>query len=167
MKLTVFILLWITVLILSGCYTERKARQDISKAHLNYPSILPELCADLFPITETTIPGDTIFVTDTVFDAIFFPSDTTIINDTVRIVKTLPGKTITVTNTITRVDTIIKVNTAEIAACSIARDNALQLAAEKTADVAKWKKRANVRGLILLGLLLAAGVWTYFKIKGK
>lgn len=167
MKLTVFILLWIAVLILSGCYTPKRAAKQVAKASIVYPSVVAEICADLFPITETTIPGDTVFVTDTVFDAIFFPSDTTIINDTVRIVKTLPGKTITVTNTITRVDTIIKVNTAEIAACSIARDNAIQLAAEKTADVAKWKKRANVRGLILLGLLAAVLVWGYFKIKGK
>lgn len=160
-------ILIILLLFLSGCYTERKARSDIAKAHLNYPSILPALCADLFPVIETTIPGDTVFVTDTVFDAIFLHSDTTILNDTVRIVKTLPGKTVTVTNTITRVDTIIKVNTAEIAACAIARDNALQLAAEKTADVAKYKKLYRRWLWISLGLLAAALVWGYFKVKSS
>lgn len=167
MKLTIFILFWVTVLILSGCYTERKARQEMSKAHLNYPSILPELCADLFPVTEITIQGDTVFVTDTVFDAIFFPSDTTILNDTVRIVKTLPGKTVTITNTVTRVDTIIQKSTAEIAACSIARDGAIKLANDNAATAAKWKKRATLYGFSALGLILVIGVWTYFKIKGK
>lgn len=161
--LFIILSLWL----LCGCYNQRKAQQQVAKADASYPSIIAELCAEKFPITEKIVKGDSVFKTDTVSDMIFIPADTVTINDTVRITKTLPGKTITVTNTIIRTDTIYKENTAALAACALARDNAIKLALAEKTRADKWKKRADTRGIILLGLILAFGVWGYFKIKGK
>lgn len=155
------------ILLLAGCYSPKNARKQVAKVDINYPDLLVQYCRDKFPVIERIVKGDSVFVTDTLTDLVFIPSDTVTVNDTVRIIKTLPGKTITVTNTITRVDTVHKENTAALAACAIARDGAIKLANDNAATAAKFKKRSTIYGFILLGLIIAIGVWTYFKIKGK
>lgn len=157
----------IIILLLAGCYSPKNARKQVMKVDLNYPDILVQYCRDKFPVVERIVKGDSVFVTDTVTDLIFIEADTVTVNDTVRITKTLPGKTITVTNTITRVDTIEIKTTADLKICETTRDQAVKLLTDKTAEASKHKKGKRNWMLLSLGLFIAIGVWTYFKIRGK
>lgn len=142
------------ILILTGCYSEKKARQQFDKAATSFPKIPAEYCADEFPIREETI-RDTLRTTDTLYsDMVIY--DTIMVQDfdTIRmyITKTLPGKV--VTNTIRITDTIIRENTADLKLCVIDKSTLTDLLSKKTAEADKYKGRAKTRGLISLGLLL-------------
>lgn len=163
MKFSVFILF----IFLSGCYNQRKAQQQVMKADSSYPYIIAKLCADKFPVIETVIKGDSVIVYDTVQGEGIIITETITVKDTVTITKTLPPKVIT--KNVYRVDTIVKENKAAIKACEISRDQALQIATDKTAEATIWKKKAKNRFWTLVGVggagLLVAGLMLRRKIK--
>lgn len=151
------------VVVLSGCYTERKAKSQFGKAVAAYPLIAPEYCAVTFPIKEIVIQGkdSVITKTDTLWgdDGNVF-RDTLYSHDTVRIYTThqLPGRI--VNNTFIRTDTIYKENTAALAASNIAlRDAVTHLTGEQVKseerrkDRNKWRLIAITEGVVIaLGL---------------
>lgn len=60
------------LLVLSGCYTQRKAERQVIKAQAHYPQIVAKNCGNWYPPKETTITqteykqGATVYRTDTV-----------------------------------------------------------------------------------------------------
>jgi len=80
---------------LSGCYTERTARNRFHKVAANYPTIPAEYCADKFKCK------------DSVYERVeYIHGDTMVFSDTVTVIK--PGEPIvrTITKTITLHDTL-------------------------------------------------------------
>lgn len=156
------------ILLLSSCYSERKAKNQFSKAAIAYPKIPAEFCADEFPVKDSVIK-DTVITTDTLY--IEGLADTVMIQDfdTVRITitKTLPAKVIT--NTVHIRDTIIKTNTAEIAACEIDKSKLTGLLVSKTDEADKYKVQAKRRGQFmwsLIAILIAyIGLKIYLRTK--
>jgi len=154
---SMIIALLAVIIALSGCYGERKAREQFAKAAIAYPEIPAAYCANEFPvkdsvIRDTTLTFDTLFIeglSDTVFVQDF---------DTVRmtITKTLPGKVIT--NTVHIIDTIIRENTASVAACEIERSKLIGVIAGITKERDEYKGRAQKRGWIMWGLALLIAV---------
>lgn len=158
------------ILILTGCYTERKAKNQFAKAVVAYPKISAEYCANEFPVKDSTI-RDTLITSDTVFIQGGITEDTIImrVNDTVRItiIRELPGKVIT--NTIHVTDTIFQTNTAALELCEINRRQLTDLLTNTTADRDKYKGQAKKRGWImwsLIALIVAViGLNIYLKSK--
>lgn len=60
------------LLLLSGCYTQRKAERQVIKAQAHYPQVVAAGCGNWYPPKETTItrteykPGVTVYRSDTV-----------------------------------------------------------------------------------------------------
>lgn len=155
-------------IVLLGCYSERKAKQQFSKAVVAYPKIPADYCANQFPVKDSLIT-DTLLTTDTLY--LEQLSDTVIVQgfDTVRIyiTKTLPAKVIT--NTIHIRDTIYKTNTAALETCEIDKSILTGLLKDKTIEADKYHNQANKRGWIMWGLILliigAIGMRIYMKSK--
>lgn len=61
-----------TLLLLSGCYSQRKAERQILRAQVHYPEVVANDCANWYPPKETSVtkteykPGLTVYHTDTV-----------------------------------------------------------------------------------------------------
>jgi hypothetical protein len=154
-----------------GCYNQRKATNQFSKAVVAYPKIGADYCGDAYPVRDSIIKGDSILTTDTVtyFEQL---SDTVMIHDfdTVRvyITKTLPAKIIT--NTIHTIDTIIKEGggtLAKLTSCQIDNSRLTQLLVTVTADRDKWQGKAKTRWW-WIALLIGGIVGTIaIKIFGK
>lgn len=157
---------------LFGCYTERKAKNQFAKAAVAYPKIPAEYCANEFPVKDSLIT-DTLRTSDTILIQGGIKEDTIImrVNDTVRItiIRELPGKVIT--NTIHIRDTIIRENTALLAACNIDKSSLTDLLTKQTAQTEKYKGQARKRGWWMWGLIafiaLVIGANIYLKIKGS
>jgi hypothetical protein len=144
-------LVLIILLFFCGCYSERKAKSQFAKAAIAYPKLPAEYCAIIYPIKDSIIK-DTVLTTDTVLVQGQDITDT-IFGDTIRIttIRYLPGKIIT--NTIHVTDTIIRENTAALKLCEFDKSIALGLLKEKTAEAAKYKRQAKIRGWIMWGLI--------------
>lgn len=111
------------LLLLTSCYTQRKAETQIRKADVTYPITTATFCASRFPVVPRT---NTVIERTT--DTLYQQGDTVVMGDTVVITRT-------VTNTIrtTIHDTIpdvAKINELQ------GENSALQ------ADVALWQERS-------------------------
>lgn len=59
-------------LVLSGCYTQRKAERQVLKAQTRYPEVVANDCGNWYPPKEVTVtkteykPGVTVYHSDTV-----------------------------------------------------------------------------------------------------
>ena len=149
MKWAVLILL---PLILAGCYSQRKAKSQFSKAATAYPELPADYCARTYPPKEKVVKG----ADSLIFDTIYTPGETiteTYYNqDTVyyHTKEILPGQVISRTQL--RVDTIYTENRAALDLCSIERGKAISLLQDKTKEAAKWKRRAVTRFWIITGM---------------
>lgn len=160
------------ILILTGCYSERKAKNQFAKAAIAYPKIPAEYCGNAFPVKDSLIT-DTLRTSDTILIQGGIKEDTIIVkvNDTVRItiIRELPGKVIT--NTVHIRDTIIRENTALLAACNIDKSSLTDLLTKQTAQTEKYKGQARKRGWWMWGLLAfivaVIGANIYLKVKGN
>ena len=157
----------ILLVLLCGCYSEKKAHNQFAKAAVAYPKIPAEYCANTFPVKDTILPGETISTFDTLYIEGENTRDTVMFQDfdTVRvfITKTLPAKIIT--NTIHIRDTIIRENTAKVKACEISNDILLGLLNKKTADYDGLKHRKDIWMWIAIGLMAIIGVRLFMKYK--
>lgn len=95
--------------LLTSCYTERKAVQQVAKADATYPAIIPNICASRYPVRTNT---NTVIEHRT--DTMYQEGETMIVNDTVvRVITKI------VTNTVTKTVTDTIENTAKIAALNV------------------------------------------------
>lgn len=167
MNRSIILSIIILAAVAAGCYNERKARSQFSKAVVAYPSIPADYCANTFPVRDSIVK-DTLITVDTIIDRSILTDTLIIEGDTVRIVitKTLSGKI--VTKTITIKDTIFQEGgktAALLRSCQLDNRSLISSLETRTSEYNKANRQANTRGIILLGLLLALGVWIYFKIK--
>jgi hypothetical protein len=99
------------VALFAGCMTSQKAVDFLKKK-----KELPIVCDTEYPVKEKYIKGDSIIITDTIYEGENNFYDTTInyVSDTITkiITKTLPSKTIY--KTIYRTDTVVKESTANL-----------------------------------------------------
>lgn len=153
------------VLVLAGCYSERRAMQQFSRAVAFDPAIPAEFCARQFPPRDTVV-HDTTVVTDTLEVEGTTQTDTITVNDTVRITRTvqLPGQT--VTRTVTIRDTIRVTNTAALDACRIEVTKLVTVITPITSDRDKYKKRSRTYFWIILACGAIIGVGAYSKLRG-
>ncbi len=98
------------ILLLTGCYTAKKAEKQVNKALLNHPETVAKVARDAFPCI--TVASDTIYQTDTLLDFIDCPEapgpeyirDTVTIDNirtvTVKVPVKQPVRTVTVTQRI-------------------------------------------------------------------
>lgn len=151
---------------MSGCYNQRKATTQFSKAVIAYPKIGSDYCANEFPVHDSTIT-DTLLTTDTLYIEGQDLTDTVRINDTVRITvtRTLPAKIIT--NTVHIRDTIYQTNTAALKSCEIDNSKLIELTNKQAADIEKYKGQANKRGWMFWGLVFLVVGYTAARIYSK
>lgn len=167
--LVAVVIILFVLLFFSGCYSERKAKDQFSKAAIAYPAIPAEYCATAFPVKDSIIKGDSIISFDTLYIEGGIVTDTVIDKDTVRITttKTLPAKIIT--NTVHIRDTLIQENTAKIKACEIDKNKMIGLLEKKTSESESWQAKAKKRGKImwlLILIIIGLGAWKiYSKFK--
>lgn len=160
MKLIIFI----GVLFLFGCYTERKAKEQFGKAVSSYPEIGSNFCAITYPPKDTTI-RDTTRTSETIYLPGEERTDTVKVLDTIRITKTikLPGShtrdTVWITNTVKVTDQ------AALKSCDLERQKVVNLLVAKTADYDKMKKTRNIWMIIAICCFVIIGVGTYLKLK--
>jgi len=169
--LLAYLFLWIlTVLLIlfTGCMTPKKAVDVLSRPK-NEP-VLAELCSTRFPVSDSLIKGDTVVNYDTLW-GIEYRTDT-LISEPQVITET---KTVTVPKLVTKYltirDTIVRENTAKVAALNYANrelselnsktlQKLVQVSAERDTfkhERDKWKLRFFLL-LGIFGLLYAAKV---------
>lgn len=91
-------------LLLCGCYTQKKATEQVNRANDKFPGVVAKLARDKYPCSEVLKPDTAVIWKDT---TIFVDCPDTASNpfqvvryDTVNKVVTLPGRTIKVPVTI-------------------------------------------------------------------
>lgn len=145
----------IIAVLLSSCYSERKARSQFGKAAAAYPLVAAEYCGITFPPKDSLIKGDSVVTFDTLFVGGSVRFDTVTLrglSDTIRITKIvqLPGAVIT--QRIFIHDTLQVVNTAALKACEIALHQSVVNEGIERTSAAKWQKIAKKRFWILFGI---------------
>ena len=162
----IVLIAWVLIALFS-CNTERRAQKKDEKAvqRLLARDKMDDYCADLFPVKDSLIKGDSVVI----FDSLYLPgentTDTLIEKDTVRITitKTLPSKTII--KTVYKTDTIIRQDNAALNALRDDNRKLVDLLAAETAESKKQKGRANK---FLLWFLIAVGagaMYIFLKFK--
>lgn len=160
------------MILLCGCYNEKKAIQQFNKAALNYPRLPAAYCSDHFPVRDSIIKGDTIITIDTFYNTnildtggfIFhrapFPSDDPVVIWPYRgrrdsILGSAPQKPIIkmIVKTIKIIDTIFRENKAELKLCEIYNDKLTDLLVRKTNESDGFQHKAKKRGIIMWSLI--------------
>lgn len=155
----------VLALVMSGCYTQKKALRQVAKAHNTYPQIPAKFCAEMYDPTDSVhilkeyIQGEDVVYTDTVVEVYN-------VLDTVTIVKYL-------TRTVKSVDTVrdTKYITTENKAGLKLRDGEIaelkQALTETLADRQMWRNWAIWLGIAWIVAILAFIVWLWVKSKTK
>jgi len=171
MKINLNILLYagFVMAVLSGCYSQSKAKGQFGKAVTAYPVIGADFCALTYPPKDRLIKGDTVHTTDTFYTEGSTQYDTIRVkdSDTIRIIKTiqLPG-----TKTIEKYfihDTLQVVNTAELKACQLSLADGLRIANDYKSKYEIADKKAHTRFWMIIGLAALVAAYVGFKIWGK
>lgn len=155
-------------LILTGCYTQEKAKRQFSRSVVYDPAIGAEFCALTFPAKDSILPGTTITKTDTLWGSGETRIDTVFMaGKPIEVTKTivLPGKVIT--NTILRTDTVYRENTAALELSRMNERAAVMGWNAETADRKKYQGRAKKLLLMLIGAGVLAGLWLFLKLRRK
>lgn len=148
----------IIIIFFISCYSVRKAQKQVIKAHLTFPIVTSNFCAETYTIKEKTvektkfIKGETIVKTDTITvdcDSIVADKKT---NNKV-IVK---YRNVYKTDTIVKEKTIVKENTAKI------KNLQLQIKAKD-----KTINKKNKLISIMKYLLIVAGIAFFILFKTR
>lgn len=160
-------ILVILLVCLAGCYNQKKAQRNFSRAAINYPEIPAQYCSNAFPVKEIIREGKDSITTDTLWVQGETVRDTIKKDSVIYITTTiqLPGKVIT--NNFYKTDTIVKENTAKLEACEIERRKVIALLETQTNKADKWQAIAKKRFWIIAGLsaLLIFGLISTIKSK--
>jgi len=143
----------VSVLLLSGCYTLKKANKDINKAKLNYPDLIADKCSEWYGCDTVTIVRDSIQFKEWVNEIHSF--DTII--DTVRLKEKCPDLLVKYRQIVKRVpaihDTIKIKDRAELDALSIKYES---LKKEHESNLKLTTKLSWVALFLLIILLIIA-----------
>jgi hypothetical protein len=159
----------ILALLLLGCYSQEKAQRQHGKAVATYPEIGADYCARIYPpARDTIIKGDTVVEVQIIYEDTGSVIVDTVNNlDTVTITRTITKPTQTIVQRIYQTDTLYRENRAALDLCEKERREAVAALSVEQSRADKYKKRAALRGYILLGLILAAAVWLYYSLKNR
>ena len=154
-------------ILLSGCYSQRKAQNQFAKAVAYTPELAATYCALTFPIKEKIIKGKDSVIVDTLWGEGETITRTLVerVRDTVYITKYIQGNTIR--ETIVRTDTVVKENTAALAAARLELGKALTIATDKTNEATKWRKIAKKRFWVIAGMGAAMALGIFAMIRRK
>lgn len=161
----------VAMLLLSGCYNQKKATIQHGKAVATFPVIGADYCARVYPSKDSLIKGDSVVIRDTVQGVGTIKIDTVFKEGKpVEILKviTLPGQTIR--ELITRVDTVEKESTRLLAALDLARINlgkSMDALAVQNLRADKYQKQAKVRLWILIAIGAVAGLLLFFRLRSR
>lgn len=166
------VLLFAIIIFLSGCFTPKKVINKV-KDSAKITEALKPYFFEKYPCVNDTvtkfIPGKEVFKTDTA--TVYIDGEQTFINDTLYIEKT---KIKTVTNYIYRTDTFLQniedkrmVKFWKDAADSChdqsrVNDNTILVL---KSEIKSNKAEKNTYKVILVGLLVLASVYGYFKLR--
>lgn len=162
------VIITLTILF-AGCFTPKKAVDVLSRPK-NEP-VLAELCSTRFPISDSLIKGDTVVNYDTLW-GIEYRTDT-LISEPQVITET---KTVTVPKLVTKYvtvrDTIVRENTAKVAALNYANRElselnakTLQKLVQVSAERDTFKHERNKWKLRFFLLLFGVGLAYAAKVK--
>ena len=137
---------------LGGCYSQRKAKTQFSRAAVAFPELPAQYCSTTYPVKEKVIKGADSLIFDTIYTDGETITETVYHLDTVFVYtkEILPGQVINRTQL--RVDTIYQENTAALGLCSIERGKAISLLQDKTKEADKWRRIAKKRFWIIAGM---------------
>lgn len=141
----------IIALLISSCYTQKRATMQVVRAHSEFPVVIAEFCAKHYPPNFGIGRADTILQYDTLIEEHHYFNQT---RDTVTVERI---KTITRTETVTRVDTVE--NSAKVSALW-GQIQALNL--DILAEQKKHKQWKNT-GMALIALIVLLGVGAVMK----
>lgn len=141
----------ILVLLLSSCYTQKRATMQVIRAHSTFPVVVADYCATHYPPIIGAGRIDTLLQLDTLIEEHHYFNKT---RDTVTIDRI---KTITRTETITRTDTVE--NTAKVAALW---EQIQSLNLDFKEEQKKHKQWKNT-GMALIALIVILGLGAVMK----
>jgi len=161
------------ILIFTGCYTQKKAQQQVDKADSHYPEIVAKLARDKYPCTDLLKPDTVVTVQDSlIFVEIECPEVTTeiirtdtvnnVITRTVRVPVNMPVQIRTVTKWYED-SAKLKILTLEATAFQQSVKT-LQAANDKQAVKIARKSKENWIWRVI-AIILAA--WTVFRFWNK
>lgn len=164
MKLIIYFLA--TLLLLTGCYNEKKAQRQFIKS-LAYPKIAANYCESRYPCVDSVVIGDSVIR----FDTLYLPSGDTIwldsnepIKDTMIVTKYKvcpPVKIITKLVHVT--DTIKQTDKAALKSCQLDNSSLISQLNKRTSEYDVTKKgRSKWRLLCLITWGICA---TYIGLK--
>ena len=147
----------LTILLLVGCLSPKKAERQLAKINDKYPEKVSGMCADSFVVSKT----DTLVTLE--YDWIELESDTTTMIDTIAVVHNdvhykyihIPAKTITITK--------YEENTARVKELSIKLDNCDKDRQKAVIKAKTYQGYSKILGLILALLIIVI----YFVLKRK
>jgi hypothetical protein len=146
-------------LVFAGCATFQKQKNRAEKFYKDYPNELASVCADEFPVQVNLVKGKDSIITIT--------------NEVVKTVKLpCPDKKDSVdcpsvqviTKYITRIDTLVKVNTAQV---DIFRGQSILLAGKNetlTKSIQDKSDQSTKRLYWIIGLALIIAVYSVYKV---
>lgn len=153
----------ILTLILVGCYGERKATKQFTKAVIAYPELPAEYCGRVFPVRDSLIKGDSVVTFDTLYVPGEIRRDTIIRERTVEvtITKTVPQ---ILTRRVTKIDTIVRENMASLKSCEIDKSKLISTTQQLLVDSNKAKHGRNIWRIIALVSIGFNVVGAYFQL---
>ena len=161
-------LLLIVLILFSSCYTQKKAKKDIYKIKGNYPKLLDKYCADEFRSDrkDSIIKGDTVTITDTLFD-----SDTFFVDcppNALKVVKVPCPPSKTIKEYSLRVDTLYREFPESLAKIKHLTNENEELKKENAnlnKEVATLKKKLFKAGAVIGSMILLIAISLILKFK--
>lgn len=158
-----------TLCLFISCSVTRKNQRDekkFARIVVQHPEFAANYCSVTYPVKDSFITHtDSIEVADTLWGLDFIHDTTN--NFVITEPPVLKPKTIIVTKVITRVDTIVKISTADIVAANLRNGKLVDMLNISIIEVNKYKTKANHRMLINFGLIFLIAGYLFFKIRKK
>lgn len=180
-------------LLISGCYTQSKAKKQFLKVHANHPIVSAKYCSEFYPTRDSTIikseyiAGDTIITTE--WKAIDCDSlikikntlqnaenkgsngkrDETIYNRKGTNTFYIPTHSSSKTDTLREYKEVIRENTAKISFLTLDNEQLSKSNAVLTSkldDETKRKNRWRTIAFIAIGVIVAYGIARLYKLFG-
>ena len=162
-----FVVLLLLSMVLSSCYSSRKAKGEFGRAVTAYPEIGATFCAITYPAKDSLIKGNSTVTYDTLYGAGTIEYDTVYSRskDTVYITKYIQGNTIREVVRLT--DTVVRVDMAALTSCRLEQGKIVDLLTDKTAEELKQRKLAKKRFWIITGMGAAMALGLFVAIRRK
>jgi len=161
MKKSNLVILLVSVILFSSCYSVKKMNTQVVKGYLTYPEEFIQTVSELLPVKETTIRSvDTIYKEGLLrIDSVFLTADCDTIkpNSEGKKIVYLPGTTKTRVDSFfvhTRDSIVVKDNKETIAITNKFNNQSKELAAEKNTNKILGWTLAGILFLIIVYLVI-------------